>query len=329
MFKSFLFFVVISCAIPLLIALGLIASQQPRDRTGATGLDFSSPMSVDRTPNDLVPFQGADGDTLYMRRYDSAQPDAPLLVLVHGSGWHSLGFDPLADRIAAAGLATVLVPDLRGHGPNPIRRGDIDYIGQLEDDLHALITSEVQPDQNVILGGHSSGGGLVIRYAGGTNGQSIDAAILMAPFLQYDAPTTRPNSGGWAEALTRRLIGLSMLNSVGITALNHLSVIDFAFPQAVLDGPLGDTATRAYSYRLNTSFAPRRDYLKDVAALPPFLLVAGLEDEAFEAKGYEPLLSSVNSRGTYATLEGVNHLDVMTADGAFDAMSKFLSDVGM
>jgi len=318
-------FVAISCAIPLSIALSLISSQQSRDRTGEGSLDFSRLLGRTEQSSPLISYKTPDGDELGFRRYATAREGAPLLLLVHGSGWHGIAFDQLAQRVADAGLANVVVPDLRGHGANPERRGDINYIGQLESDLHALIEQEARDGQSVVMGGHSSGGGLVVRYANGQFGEDLKGAILMSPFLKYNAPTTRPSSGGWAEAMVRRIIGLSMLNTVGITVFNHLPVIDFAFPQEVIDGPLGHTATRAYSYRMNTSFAPRNNYLQDVSKLPPFLLVAGRDDEAFVADLYEPTLSPANPNGRYVLIDGVSHLDVISSDEAFTAVRDYLT----
>ena len=164
----------------------------------------------------------------------------------------------------------------------------------------------------------------MVRFAGGANGALADRAVLMAPFLNHAAPTTRPNSGGWARPLVRRIIGLTMLNAVGVRALNHLPVITFAFPARVLEGPLGDTATRSYSYRLNTSYAPRSDYKRDIAALPPFLLMAGAEDEAFVAEGYEALMSPLNAKGTYRVVPGVGHLGIVDAPETAAAMRELL-----
>ena len=48
-----------------------------------------------------------------------------VLVLLHGSGWHSKYLFPLAKYISSENLAHVYTPDLRGHGINPIKRGDI------------------------------------------------------------------------------------------------------------------------------------------------------------------------------------------------------------
>lgn len=315
------------------LAVGLILSQPVVSLPEIDGLDFSD--AIGKT----VPWPGPelvsmrDGFALSVRRFNPAEPpvaggagtDVPLVILVHGSGWHGQQFSELAPQLRER--AQVLVPDLRGHGASPGRRGDVGYIGQLEDDLADLIAAYQKPGQAVVLIGHSSGGGLVVRFAGGAYGGQIDRAVLLAPFLKYDAPTTRLNSGGWAYPLTRRIIGLSMLNAARIRGMNYLPVIQFNMPIQILDGALGGTATVAYSYRLNTSYAPRRDYLTDVGALPPFTLVAGARDEAFDAAGYEPLMSPVNANGRYVIVPGVGHLAIVDAPQTQQAILEILGDL--
>jgi pimeloyl-ACP methyl ester carboxylesterase len=301
--------VVISVAITLVIAIVLVFTQMPEKMSGEGGLDFTGQLDSGRdTPAPLQSVPMRDGYSLQVRTYGGAD-NVPLLVLVHGSGWHGLQFDALG--AALQGYADVIVPDLRGHGTAPGRRGDVDYIGQLEDDLADLIAAVAKPDQPVIMGGHSSGGGLVVRFAGGEHGALIDGAVLLAPFLKYNAPTTRQDSGGWANVLTRRIIGLSILNAFQIKAFNHLPILQFNMPRTVLDGPLGDTATTAYSYRLNESFAPRSAYLDDVAALPPFILIAGSSDEAFISSQFAPTMGAVTDKGRFDMLLGATHLGVV------------------
>jgi pimeloyl-ACP methyl ester carboxylesterase len=239
-------------------------------------------------------------------------------------------FHEMAEYLSRQGVGHIVVPDLRGHGFSPDRRGDVDHIGQFEDDIADLIVyarAEHTDGAQIILGGHSSGGGLVVRFAGGKYEKLADGFVLMAPFLKYDAPTTRPSSGGWANVATRRLIGLSMLNQIGITALNHLPVISFNMPKSVLDGPFGKTATLQYSYRLNTGFAPRTDYTSDLAAMSqPFLLLSGSNDESFYSDRYEGLISQYARSGTYRLLEGVNHIGLVNAPAAFDAIFKWVRE---
>ncbi len=318
-----------SAAIYLIIALGLILSQQPSELVERASLDFYelTDREGDRRREPVVStYTARDGQALGVRRLEARGVDrgAMLAIIIHGSGWHGGGYLELAHALADAGL-DVLVPDLRGHGAAPERRGDVDYIGQFEDDLADLVLAEREAGQPVALVGHSSGGGLAIRFAGGAHRDLLDRAVLIAPFLKYDAPTMRENSGGWASPLTRRLIGLSMLNRAGITALNGLTVMQFNFPASVLDGPQGKTATASYSFRLNTSFAPRDDYLADIRALPPFLLIVGAEDGAFHAKKFEPTMTEATDAGQYRIMPGAGHLGVLVDPRALDAIAAFLN----
>ena len=205
--------IITSALITFGIAIALILSQRPSELPPGEGLDFTNTLEAGTdAPQLLSAVQMRDGYELQLRQYDSAAAaEAPLLVLVHGSGWHGLQFDPLAKNLSQ--FADVIVPDLRGHGTKPGTRGDIAYINQFEDDLADLIKATAQPGQKVVLGGHSSGGGLVVRFAGGTHGDMLDGAVLMAPYLHHNAPTMRPNAGGWSYPLLRRIIGLSMLNT--------------------------------------------------------------------------------------------------------------------
>lgn len=318
------------CAVGFLVIAGLIAFNAPaRNEATAGPIDFSTAIAAgyDDLPSTET-YRARDGAALAFRRYPAADGAAKrLIVLVHGSAWHGMQFHPMASRLAADGLGTVVVPDLRGHGAVPARRGDVDYIGQLEDDLADLLDfarGQAAFDE-VVLAGHSSGGGLVVRFAGGAHGQKADRFVLMAPFLKYNAPTTRPNSGGWANVATGRIIGLTMLNTICITAFNDLPVISFAMPQAVLDGPYGATATTAYSFRLNQSFAPRSDFGKDVAAMTqPFLLIAGAQDEAFRAELYEPTMAAHTGAGTYVVLPGINHIGVTTDPVAITTIAAWI-----
>ena len=305
-------FVLISLVVTLVIAVGLILSQRPKTLTSEGGLDFDQTLTrTQGEPHPLTETPMRDGYALQHRHYAAPSEDAPLLVMVHGSAWHGLQFGMLAKDLNAH--AEILAPDLRGHGLKPGTRGDVAYIGQFEDDLADLITAHRKPGQKLVMLGHSSGGGLVVRFAGGSHGAMLDSAVLLAPFLKHNAPTTRPNSGGWTQVLLRRIIGLSILNTFKITALNHLTIMQFNMPQEVLEGELGDTATTAYSYRLNTSFAPRGDYLKDVAALPPYLLIAGAKDEAFDAALYAPTMQPATNKGRYEIVPDVAHLDIVDA----------------
>ena len=323
-------FLLISVSIYFGIAAALIIVNRPTTEVadGPFNFDTIAAVNYDTLP-ELQNYATRDGSQLSYRHYPSETETDHLFILLHGSGWHSMQFHQLADTISRNGMGHVIAPDLRGHGFTPEQRGDISYIGQLEDDLADLIAAAQQehPDAKLIIGGHSSGGGLTVRFAGSEYGAMADGYLLLAPFLKYNAPTTRPNSGNWARPLTGRIIGLVMLNSVGVRWFNHLPAIQFNMPQAVLDGPFGHSATTTYSYRLNTSYAPRSDYGRDLAAITqPLLLIAGTADESFIAEQYQPTISAHTDTGSYVLLPDVGHIDLLTTPDIEPLLADWLEE---
>jgi non-heme chloroperoxidase len=314
-------FFIASILIYIGISAALVMFGVPtKDSQNQAGLSFAELLiNYDKIPP-LRKYQARDGEALEYRLYPANTNK--VLILLHGSGWHSRYLFSLASYIASQDLATVYTPDLRGHGRRPKKRGDIDYIGQLEDDLWDLINL-IRRDNSgakIIIGGHSSGGGLAVRFAGSQYGKRADAYLLLAPFLKYNAPTTRPDSGGWAMPYTGRIIGLSMLNNIGITWFNRLPVIEFNMPKAYRDG----TETLVYSYRLNTAYAPK-DYEKDLRAITqPLLVVAGAADGSFFAEQYQPTISKY-TQASVKILPGVNHMGVVVGKEVQPVLKEWLT----
>ncbi|MCJ7654881.1 MAG: alpha/beta hydrolase [Dehalococcoidia bacterium] len=315
----------ISFAIYLIIAAVLIIiNGKPKENISKQRALAFDELVIDYT--ELPPLNSyscRDGMELNYRYYP-AQTNK-VLVLLHGSGWHSKYFLPLAKYISSENLAQVYTPDLRGHGISPIKRGDIDYINQLEDDLADFVSilKKEHPNSTLIIGGHSSGGGLAIRFAGSEYNKYVDAYLLLSPFLKYNAPTVKLNSGGWASAHIPRISGLSMLNNVGISWFNYLKVIDFNMPEAYRDG----TETLSYSYRLNTGFAPR-NYKKDLRAMTQkCLVVVGKSDESFIAEAYEPEMSKYKKDVNVKLLDSVTHMGVVMGEEVRPIIKKWITEL--
>ena len=316
--------VLISVVIYFGIATVLILGGKRKKPTSYDGnLAFNELFFDYTTLPELKSFTARDSMQLAYRHYP-AQSDK-VIILLHGAGWHSQYFLPLAAFISSEGLAQVYTPDLRGHGPMPERRGDVDYIGQLEDDLADLITMirKDNPNAMLIMGGHSSGGGLAIRFAGSRYGKQADAYLLFSPFLKYNAPTMRPNFGGFAHPYTKLIAGLSMLNNVGIHRFDYLTAIEFNMLEEARDG----TETLSYSHRLNTAYAPR-NYKKDLRAITqPLLVVAGTADELFFTVQYEPVISRYTDVQV-KLLQGVTHMGVAVGLEVRPVVKEWLEDLG-
>jgi hypothetical protein len=57
-----------------------------------------------------------DNYEIFSRVYNSENKD--VLILIHGSGSESRYLANLADKLAKTNIATVITPDMRGHGRN-------------------------------------------------------------------------------------------------------------------------------------------------------------------------------------------------------------------
>ncbi len=87
-------------------------------------------------------------------------------IFIHGSSGSSGTVNhALTAAIAAHGVETWAL-DTRGHGASGTR-GDIGYVGQLEDDLVDFVAHvrKSAPDLPLTLVGHSAGGGFSLRVA--------------------------------------------------------------------------------------------------------------------------------------------------------------------
>ena len=283
----------------------------------ANGLNFDVLVNILPSEASIPPlksYTARDGGTLSYRYYschNAIQQAGPptLLILLHGSSASSHYLAPMAEYLAKFAGFDVITPDLRGHGPSPARRGDVDYIGQLEDDVADLIEHvkrEHAPHERVVIGGHSSGGGLALRFAAGKQAGNLAGVVLLAPFLAYNAATVRKKAG-WAKPNLWRIAPLALLNHMHVTRFNHWPVLQFNLPLAYRTG----SETRRYTYRMMESFGTA-DYKADLANIrSPILVLVGDRDEAFYAKQFEPAIHPHAPHAEFEFMAGISHLDIV------------------
>ena len=275
---------------------------------GAKRLDFSGLPELSR-------FQARDGTWLAYRLYPAGAER--VAILIHGSTSSSREMNGVAKALAAAGITAVAV-DMRGHGASGTR-GDVAYVGQLEDDLADLLDTLAKdhPQARFELIGHSLGGGFVARVAGSRLARRFDRFVMLAPFLGEGAHTNKPHDGGWARADIPRAIALTVLGELRITAGQSLPIIAYA------TGPGAERRqTPVYSYRLLTSFGPSFDWSVTRAGIrsvaPRMSLIAGGADEMMDPDGYIRALKPLGVDVTI--LPGLDHLGVVYDPAALAAI---------
>jgi pimeloyl-ACP methyl ester carboxylesterase len=265
--------------------------------------------AVDRsTMPPLQRFSARDGTELAYRHYPARGVGSEkIAILVHGSSGSSTSVHALADALAARGVETY-APDIRGHGGSGTR-GDIAYLGQLENDLADLVAvvRKTSPNQPLTLLGHSAGGGFALRVASSPIQNLFARTVLLAPYLGYDAPTNRPDSGGWASPDIPRYLALAALCRIGIECCDALPTLGFAVPPNS-EWMLAPT----YSYRLMRNFATR-GYKDDLAGVTkPLTLIAGADDELMLADKYADAVHAVAPSVDVKVIEGVDHMGIVS-----------------
>jgi pimeloyl-ACP methyl ester carboxylesterase len=273
-----------------------------------------------KRPPPLERFRARDGALLAFRTC-RVTPEHPVAsrpaaaveaVLIHGSSGSSEGMMGLCFALASSGVEAYAL-DIRGQGASG-RSGDVDYIGQQEDDVEDFLRSRRNKDisERLVLVGFSSGGGFALRLAGDPQGRAFRRVVLLAPYLGPNAPTTRPDSGGWAKVNTARLDALRVLHWLGIRAFDGLTTVGFAVPPQA-----ARYLTPTWSYRMMVSFGPSDDFRNDVRRVRvPVTVIDGDRDEIMFPDAYAPTLHAINPNIEVRILPGLGHMDLITDPAA-------------
>ena len=266
------------------------------------------------------------------REYPADGDPDTVLILYHNATLDSRMLTPLASAIAERGGAHVITPDIRGHGPNPIRRGDSEYVGQLSDDLEAVIATAnslqrptpLDEFDTVIIGGHGAGGGFAARIGADPLGDSLaDAYLLLAPHLgRLLTPTSRRAFGGWQRFNVQSALVAGLFNGLGVGLYNDTEVVSYEMPESARYG--GET--RSYTFRLATDLVPNEHTVVTEIEQPTLTLV-GSDDEAVIPSAYESLLA--DSDGSQVSiLDGLSHLDLMAHPKTLEATIAWIESLG-
>jgi non-heme chloroperoxidase len=262
-------------------------------------------------------FQARDGASLQYYAY-AAEPDK-VAVLIHGSAGPGSSMNALAQSLRAAGV-TAYVLDIRGHGGSG-RRGDIDYIGQIDDDLADFVArlGPARRGETRTLVGFSGGAGFAIRFAGGPYGLLFDRYVLLSPILPGSS-AWRPNAGGWTSIALPRIVTIVWLGRFGIHWFDGFPVINYAV------SPDRSEMTSSYSYRLSMNFGAARlyeTYLRNIRR--PAAILVGDADEQVVADQFAPLLQRVAVNIPVTIVPNMKHADMIAAPAALQAVVRMFA----
>lgn len=234
-------------------------------------------------------FRTRAGFELSYRLYPSWSEN--LIVLFHGIGADSRYLAVLAHAIAEAGLATVVTPDLRGHGISS-RADDRISPHQLEMDFEELLIhlKSQRAVGRVWLAGHSLGGAFVLRLLSSGAASSYEGGLLIAPYLPPAFGLHRPGYGGWIEL------------DEGEQSVNVQKPVMFQTDEDKLK----------YSFAYMEAVSPPPDFLTRLKPAQKILLLIGEKDQVFISERYSSLFGD-SSHFVIEVFQNENHFSILAA----------------
>jgi alpha-beta hydrolase superfamily lysophospholipase len=301
----------------VIVIAGALAfgTSTPPPPLASVGAPFQKVDFSDLPVRETIPARSGGAIAFREWKPKAASASAPTLIAIHGSAGSSVSLHPLAKSLSAGGL-DVYAPDIRGHGGTG-NYGDIDYLGQLDDDLADFVANvkSRHPQSPLVLMGFSAGGGFALHAAGSGQGKEFARVVLISPMLGWGAPTVKRGGDPWATPFLPRIFALVALNAVGIHAFDNLPTLAFA-----ITPDSGRPLTGSYSFRLMRAFATR-DYKADLTnAAMPIAVLVGEHDELFSADLFAPAVHAVRPDVPVTIVPGLNHIEMTTDPRALPAI---------
>lgn len=264
----------------------------------------------------------SDGGRMAYRQYPANATPRAAVILLHGSAGHAGQMHSLARAIVGTGEAEAYTLDLRGHGASPGPRG---HAVRHEDQLHNDICEFVAfldrraPSQPIVIGGHSAGGGLVVRFCRSPAGRRVSGCLLLAPYLGLGSATVRPLFGGWVSLFVNRLQVLTLANLFGITRFNDRTVTKFNLGK-VADDP---DYTPTWSFNTTMAFSPGLwwDKAPPIDERISVLCVYGDNDDCFFPEAYPDAFRVVAPYAELKMVANCGHWDILVDGQVLDAVT--------
>jgi pimeloyl-ACP methyl ester carboxylesterase len=283
--------------------------------------DKSAPFSFDEIrsgPSALLDrpefVKASDGiDLAYYTKIPKSKPAAALIFLHGGGAYSGAGYQNLAEGLMEKYGISVYLIDLRGHGNSGGPRGDSPSVQQVWEDLKLFVNyvGEKNPGIPLYLGGHSSGGGLVLNYLTWDKKTKVDGYFFISPQFGYKSATARENTRSSFTTVRYWVFILSAIS--GGRLFGHTTAVYFNYPEKILASqPLMlQSITRHMSVSI-TPDAPQKQFSK---IDKPFGLFIGEKDELFApekiVKYSDYSDKEIQMKSVSKIVENENHLSIL------------------
>lgn len=272
--------------------------------------DSFSFKELDLAPEVFIPhlqfIEASDNTKLAYREYIPEKIEA-ILLFYHGGGAYSkAGYQFIGDGLSKRFNILVITPDIRGHGDSDGNRGDIPNVEQVLDDISLFIThmKEKYPQNKLFIGGHSSGGGLVINYSSYKKREEINGYLFLSPQLGFRSKTELENN---PNSFTTVKTDLFVQNAMYGTEGNSKAVF-FNYSEEILQSTKNIAAITVNMANAITPSAPI-EQIKDLDL--PTAIWIGEKDELFDVYKVESLFKKYNPGSYVKIIENEKHISIL------------------
>lgn len=251
--------------------------------------------------------------------YYSFVPTNPqaIIIFYHGAGfWSSALYQYFAKQLAENHNIGCYLFDIRGHGNSQGMRGDAPSINQVWNDVTEAINfvTKQHPEIPLYLGGHSSGGGLVLNYSNYHQHPLVKGYLLIAPYLGRNSGTLQEHTDPAASFVKSVRVWVFILNGLsGGYFFAHTPAVYFNYPEELLKKDA--LILTNYTPTMMAATSPENPQELFTKIDKPFALFAAQNDEQFIAqkiidyKNYTA--TDVKNSSIAAIIPDAKHLDVM------------------
>jgi acylglycerol lipase len=310
----------------MFLVMGFIMNCKSKDQS--TPISFNEMQNKQEAILDKPQFiKASDGiDLAYYTKVPQTKPIAALIFLHGGGAYSGAGYQHLARGLSEKYNTAVYLLDLRGHGDSGGPRGDAPSVEQVWNDLTLMIATvrKNNPGIPLYLGGHSSGGGLILNYLSWDKKADVDGYFFISPEFGYKSGTSRIDSKTSFAKVRTWVFVLSAIS--GGRLLGNTTAVYFNYPDAVLAAlPL---MLKSITRNMAVSITPNHPQEQFGKIDKRFGLFIGDNDDLFVPERVVQFAnytnSSVQKKSVNKIIENENHLSILlTAD---DLIGKTIMD---
>ncbi len=289
------------------IFIGCVSSDTPKRKVSAPSFSFEELLSAVEVPVPSLQYvKAGDKTRLAFREYVPQKIEA-ILLFYHGGGTYSTGgYEFIGDGLSKYFNILVVTPDIRGHGDSGGERGDTPNVEQVFDDIGVIIRHiRVQyPNRALFLGGHSSGGGLILNYSSFKKREKVQGYLFLSPHLGFRSKTEfENNSNPFATAKTDLFVKNAMFGTYG-----HSQAVFLNYPKEILQNSKNIAAITIYMANALTPASPK-EQLKELHL--PVAMWIGENDEVLDATKVTAFFKENNPKSSGKIIEKEKHLSIL------------------